>query len=121
MLTILGGLSEFIVSIAVLMALSACLGENINQGVVLSILVANVVIVSIGSYILFNELLSVLQVSGIIFVIVSVIITSLFGPESKLDKKQEAIVENDGHVSKMFLVVIWGVIAAVFLGIKILT
>ena len=102
------------------MAFNACLDENINQGVVLSILVTNVVIVSIGSYLLFDELLSILQVSGIIFVIVSVIIISLFGPDSKIDKYEDIEKENDGHVSKMFLVVIWGVIAAVFLGIKII-
>ena len=56
------------------------MGENINQGVVASILVVNVVIVSIGSYLLFNELLSVTQITGIIFVIVSVVLISLFGP-----------------------------------------
>ena len=80
LMTMLGGISEFVVSVAVLMSLSACLGENINQGVVASILVVNVVIVSIGSYLLFNELLSVTQITGIIFVIVSVVLISLFGP-----------------------------------------
>ena len=84
------------------------------------ILVTNVIIVSIGSYLIFNELLSVPQVSGIIFIVVSIIIISLCGPESKLGKKEVVEKENDGHVSKMFLVVIWGVIAAVFLGIKII-
>ena len=53
-----GGVSEFVVSIAVIMSFSAAQKANINQGISSSVMVLNSVIVTILSYCIWREKVS---------------------------------------------------------------
>jgi uncharacterized membrane protein len=84
-------MSEFIVSISVIMSFNAAQKGNINQGIGTSVMVSNGVLVTALSYCLMREKVSVLQFIGIISIFAGVIAVSLYGP----DKSQSGITNED--------------------------
>lgn len=83
MAIIVGGVGEFVCSIAVIMSFSAALSANINQGIGANIMIFNAVIVTVLSYCLLGEIVSRCQVFGIFIVVAAVALVSLFGPEQE--------------------------------------
>ena len=77
----LGGCCEFLISLFVILCFSASLKANINQGIGTSILTLNAVIVSIMSYWIFKEKITLMNGIGIVIIIVALVLIGIFGPE----------------------------------------
>ena len=108
MILVIGGISELIGSIAVLESLKAAQEGNINQGMVASINMLNLVIVTVLSYFFFNERVSLIQLIGILIVIAAIITLSCTGPESPPSISQSTTSKASGMVS----VTIWAVVSS---------
>ena len=78
---ILGGISEFVVSICLILSFHVSLAHNINQGISTSIMVFNDITVTILSYLILKESVSVLQIFGIVCIVVGISLISVFGPK----------------------------------------
>ena len=123
---IVGGTSEFIVSICVIMGFNAAMKANINQGISSSIMIFNAVLVTIGSKYFFTERVSCVQLIGILVVIAAVALVSIKKEDTEeLDLSSISIMPSEiDEVSKakqMVIVCIWGIIGAIFLSVEILT
>ena len=76
----------------------------------------NAVIVTILSYLFMREVVSLAQGLGIILIVISVTLVSIFGPDA-----EKTGVEQSLETSRaMFLVVMYGLIGAAFLSIEIM-
>lgn len=109
-----GGWSEFVGSIAVIMAFNAALSANINQGIATSIMVSNIVIVSILSYFALSETISKLQLFGMAIVIGAIVIVALCSPPSSHTADQS------GTAATMFWVVFWSIVGAVSVSLEVM-
>ena len=79
-----GGISEFTISVCVIMTLNAAQKANINQGIGLNIMICNSVLVTLLSYCLLGERVSKTQMAGIVVIVIGVALVSLFPPESEI-------------------------------------
>lgn len=98
------------------MSFNAAQKANINQGIGSSIMICNSVIVTILSYCFMKEVVSITQSVGIILIVISVTLVSVFGP----DADKTGVAKSTEAAGAMFLVVMWGLIGAVFLSIEIM-
>jgi len=105
-------MSEFLISLFVILMFGAALDANINQGIGTSLITLNAVIVSGMSYCIFREKITVLNGIGIVVILVALAIISLFGPKTStvVTPGQEAVDVGKATTT----VVIYGVIAAFF-------
>ena len=78
---ILGGISEFMISLFVVLAFSAALEANINQGIGTSLITLNAVIVATGSYCFFKEAITWMKAFGIVVILAALIFIGVFGPK----------------------------------------
>ena len=76
----MGGVSEFVSSVCVILSFNAALSANINQGIAASIVISNVGIVSVLSYCTMGEAVSKTQLFGMTLIIGAVALVSLDGP-----------------------------------------
>ena len=81
-----GGISEFTISVSVIMTQNAALKANINQAIGLNIMICNAVVVTILSYCLLGERVSKAQFMGILVIIVGVALVSFFPPDDKSEQ-----------------------------------
>ena len=99
-----------------LLSLNAAQQANINQGIVASITILNLVIVTSLSYWLFNEKISVIQVVGIFVVIAAVITLSCTAPETPIDIGHDVMNKGGG----MLMVAIYAIITALSISFEIM-
>ena len=107
---------EFVGSIGVLLSLNAAQTANINQGIVASITILNLVVVTILCYFIFKEKVSPVQIFGIVVVIASIITLSCTGPEPPADISHKVSEKTGGMVS----VTIFAVVAALSISTEVL-
>lgn len=65
------------------MSFNAAQKANVNQGIGSSVMIFNAVIVTILSYCILKEVVSKMQIAGIITIVAAVACVSLFGPEKE--------------------------------------
>ena len=79
-----GGVCEFMISLFVILTFNAALKANINQGIGTCMLTLNAIIVSILSYFIFREKITIMNLIGIIVILVALALIALFGPDKEV-------------------------------------
>lgn len=77
---IAGGICEFLISLFIILAFSAALKANINQGIGTSLITLNAIFASILSYCLFREKITCMNGLGIVVILAALVLIALFGP-----------------------------------------
>ena len=76
----LGGICEFLSSVAMLMTLNLAMESNVNQGIATSIMIVLTVEVTFLSYYFFGETISMIQMFGIVVVMCAVALLAVYTP-----------------------------------------
>jgi drug/metabolite transporter (DMT)-like permease len=117
-----GGICEFMISLFVILTFNAALKANINQGIGTCLLTLNAIIVSILSYFIFGERITIMNLIGIIVILVALALIALFGPDkdAQIDILAPDFGQDAGKGGAMGLVIAFGAIAAVFSALEVI-
>ena len=77
-LLIIGGTLEFMANHFLILGFNNAFMAGLNSGICMSLFVSNSILILLASYFLFKERVTVLQLIGIILIIVSVALVSMF-------------------------------------------
>jgi len=116
-LIVLGGVSEFCVSLLVILSYFSAIKSNTNQGIGSAMISLNSVLVAILSWIFYGESLSCVQIFGIFVVVIGIILLGLFSSTKEDDDGPTLVKEDDGSST---MVLIYGLLAACALTVEML-